>query len=67
MTIGPELSARILRLYEVEHWRVGTICRMLGVHRDTVHRVLAESGLPTPSTPLRPSRIDPTGRSSWRR
>lgn len=59
MTIGPELSARILRLYEVEHWRVGTICRMLGVHRDTVHRVLAESGLPTPSTPLRPSRIDP--------
>ena len=58
MTIAPELSARILRLYDVEKWRVGTISRLLCVHRDTVHRVLAQSGLPTPSTPLRPSRID---------
>ena len=59
MTIAPELSARILRLYDVEKWRVGTISRLLCVHRDTVHRVLAQSGLPTPSSPLRPSRIDP--------
>lgn len=58
MTIAPEQSARILRLYDVEKWRVGTISRMLGVHRDTVRRVLAQSGLPTPATPLRPSRID---------
>jgi transposase len=58
MTIAPELSARILRLYDVEKWRVGTISRLLCVHRDTVHRVLAQSGLPTPSSPLRPSRID---------
>jgi len=58
MTIAPELSARILRLYDVEKWRVGTIARQLHVHRDTVHRVLAQSGLPTPSTPLRASRID---------
>ena len=58
MTIAPELSARILRLYEVEKWRVGTIARQLHVHRDTVHRVLAQSGLPAPVTPLRPSRID---------
>ena len=58
MTIAPELSARILRMYDVEKWRVGTISRQLGVHRDTVRRVLAQSGLPTPVTPLRPSRID---------
>ncbi len=58
MTIAPELSARILRLYDVEKWRVGTIARQLHVHRDTVHRVLAQNGLPTPLSPLRPSRID---------
>ena len=60
MTIAPELSAQILRLYDVEKWRVGTIARQLHVHRDTVHRVLAQNGLPTPLSPLplRPSRID---------
>jgi transposase len=58
MTIAPELSAQILRLYDIEKWRVGTIARQLHVHRDTVHRVLAQSGLPLPATPLRPSRID---------
>ena len=61
MTIAPELSARILRLYDVEKWRVGTIARQLHVHRDTVRRVLAASGrsVPSPSPPsLRPSRID---------
>ena len=63
MTIAPELSARILRLYDVERWRVGTIARQLHVHRDTVRRVLAASGrsvpsAPSPSPSLRPSRID---------
>ena len=70
MTIVPELSARILRLYEVERWRVGTIARQLHVHRDTVLRVLCASGrsvpssssspapAPSPSPSLRPSRID---------
>ena len=62
MTIAPELSARVLRLYDVERWRVGTIARQLHVHRDTVRRVLAASGRSVPSAPsssLRPSRIDP--------
>ncbi|HYN63136.1 MAG TPA: IS21 family transposase, partial [Candidatus Limnocylindrales bacterium] len=59
MTIAPDLVAQILRLYEVEKWRVGTIARMLNVHRDTVRRVLAQNGLPALSSPLRPSRIDP--------
>ena len=65
MTIAPELSARILRLYDVERWRVGTIARQLHVHRDTVRRVLSASGrsVPSASSPssspsLRPSRID---------
>ena len=61
MTIAPELSARILRLYEVERWRVGTIARQLHVHRDTVRRVVCTSdrSVPSASSPsLRPSRID---------
>ena len=43
MTIAPELAARIVRLYKVEHWRVGTIARQLNVHRDTVRRVPART------------------------
>lgn len=59
MTIPPELSARIVRLRTTEKWRVGTIARQLRVHRDTVRRVLAQHGMPVPTGPLRPSRIDP--------
>ena len=47
-----------MRLYEAEHWRVGTIARQLHVHRDTVRRVLAQAGLTAPVLALRPSRID---------
>ena len=59
MVIPADLSARILRLYRAEHWRVGTIARQLHVHRDTVRRVLAQAGDPAPGSPLRPSRVDP--------
>ncbi len=59
MTIPLSLSAQILRLHEVEHWRVGTIARQLHIHHSTVRRVLAQNGVPTPATPLRPMRIDP--------
>jgi transposase len=58
LVISLELNAQILRLYEVERWRVGTIARQLHLHGDTVRRVLAQAGLPRPQTPLRPSRID---------
>lgn len=58
MTIAPELSAQILRLYNVEKWRVGTIARQLHVHRETVRRVIARSGVLRPVTPLRASQID---------
>lgn len=59
MVISADMSAQILRLYQAERWRVGTIARQLHVHRDTVRRVLAQAGLAPPSTALRPSRVDP--------
>lgn len=63
MTISDELEQQILRLHDVEHWRVGTIARQLGVHHGTVRRVLAHEGRRTQTAsapaPLRPSRIDP--------
>jgi transposase len=59
LVIPADLSARILRLYKAERWRVGTIARQLHVHRDTVRRVLAQAGDPAPASPLRPSRVDP--------
>ena len=45
MAIGDELKAQILRYHFVEHWRVGTIARQLGVHHSTVERVLGEAGV----------------------
>jgi len=59
LVIPADLSAKILRLYKAERWRVGTIARQLHVHRDTVRRVLAQAGEPAPASPLRPSRVDP--------
>jgi len=59
MTIGPDLAARIRRLYEVEHWRVGTIATQLHVHRDTVRRVLHAPGGAPAGVPLRRSLLEP--------
>jgi len=59
MTISDELEQQILRLYDVEHWRVGTIARQLHLHHATVRRVLAQAGKATAVAPLRTSRIDP--------
>jgi transposase len=59
LVIPADLSAKILRLYKAERWRVGTIARQLHVHRDTVRRVLAQAGEPAPGSPLRPSGVDP--------
>ncbi len=58
MVIPFELNAQILRLYQAEHWRIGTIARQLHVHRDTVRRVLAQAGVVAPVAALRPSRVD---------
>lgn len=59
MAISPELEAQILRYYHAERWRIGTIAAQLGVHFDTVARVLAQAGLPPLGAPRRPSALDP--------
>ena len=58
MAIAPELRAQILRLYQAERWRVGTIASQLHLHRDTVQRVIAQACVMRPDAPLRPSQID---------
>jgi transposase len=58
MAIAPELRAQILRLYQVELWRIGTIASQLHLHRDTVQRVLSAACVMRPDPPLRPSQVD---------
>ena len=52
MTVGKSVAAEIRRLYYAEHWKRGTIAAQLGVHFDTVVRVLGrfgpEAGSPRP-------------------
>ena len=57
--ISPERQAQVLRLYHAERWRVGTIATQLGMHRDTVARVLAQAGLPQIVPIRRALKIDP--------
>lgn len=56
--ISPENEALILRLYHGEKWRVGTIARQLGIHREVVYRVLRKVGV-EPETLQRPAMVDP--------
>jgi transposase len=56
--ISRHLEAEILRLYHAEGWRIGTLCRQLKLHRDTVRRVLAQAGIAPPLL-ARPSMIEP--------
>ena len=57
--ISPEREAEILRLWHAEQWKIGTIAAQLGVHHDTVRRVLAQAGQPPGLASIRPSMIDP--------
>ena len=57
--IPKEIEQRILRLHLVEGWRVGTIAREVGVHHNTVKRVLKTHGLPLKPAAKRPSMVDP--------
>jgi transposase len=57
--IAPERAAEIVRLYHAEKWRVGTLARQLGVHHNTVRRVLAQAGQAPGWASVRPSRVDP--------
>ena len=58
MAIAPELRAQVLRLYQAEHWRVGTIASQLHLHRDTVKRVLAQACVMRCEPAPRPSQAD---------
>jgi transposase len=44
MTVSVETEVEIRRLYFAEHWKRGTIAAQLGVHFDTVARVLGRFG-----------------------
>jgi transposase len=59
MVVSLDLEAKILRFYHVEKWRITTIARQLGVHHETVARVLAQAGLPRNGAPARPRMVDP--------
>jgi len=56
MTVSPAVAAEIRRLYHAEHWPRGTICAQLGVHFDTVVRVLGSFG-PRQGTPRPDARV----------
>lgn len=57
--IPKDLEAQIVRLVRVEKWKVGTVARQLGVHHQTVRRVLLADGLPASALPTRRSMVDP--------
>lgn len=59
MAISETLLSQIVRLHFAEHWKPGTIARQLGVHHDTVRRVLAHNGVPEAARTERPSKLDP--------
>jgi transposase len=56
--ISRALQAEIVRLHHTEHWPIGTIARQLRVHHDSVRRVLAQAGVPTPKI-VRTSMVEP--------
>jgi hypothetical protein len=57
--ISQETRARVLRLHFAEHWPIGTVARELGVHHDTVRRLLAQAGVQQTLQSPRPSKADP--------
>ena len=50
--IPRQIETEILRLYQIEHWVVGTIAAQLRIHHSTVSRVLARAGMPVPDNPF---------------
>jgi IS30 family transposase len=56
--------ARIRRMFFAEHWKVGTIASALGVHHDTVERVIESDRFVRTQGQLRRSLLDRSSRSS---
>ena len=59
MTVSNEIEAKILRYFHVEKWLVGTIAKQIGVHHNTVKRILIQAGVPKPENLRGTSIIDP--------
>ena len=57
--IEKELENRIRRLHFAEHWKVGTICSHLDVHRDVVLRVIGRADRPKAVAAPRPWQVEP--------
>lgn len=57
--IPKDLEAQIIRLHRAEKWPVGTIAKQVGVHHETVRRVLRDDGIPDRALPRRRSVADP--------
>jgi transposase len=59
MTISAERRAQIRRLYYAEHWKVGTIAEQLGVHHQTVRRVIGAERFSSAQPRVVSSVLDP--------
>lgn len=57
--IPRQIETEILRLYQIEHWFIGTIAAQLRIHHSTVSRVLAQAGVPVAPTTPHSSIADP--------
>lgn len=57
--IGKDKEAEILKLHYAEKWPVGTIARQLGLHHETVKRVLIQHHAASPMESPRSSIADP--------
>ena len=59
LTIAADIVTRILRHHFGDAWPIGTIAKQLGVHRDTIKRVLLRAGVAIKLKVTHPSKIDP--------
>jgi transposase len=57
--IPREVDAEVRRLFFAEHWRIETLATALGVHHDTVQRVIERDRFIRPGAQIRLSRLDP--------
>ena len=57
--ITPEQHAEMRRLFNAEHWTVGTIAAQLDVHHETVAAALNRASVLTCGGRCRPTALDP--------
>lgn len=60
LTIAADVVARILRHHFGDNWPIGTIAKHLGVHHDTVKRVVGQADITLATVkPPHPSKLAP--------